>query len=177
MSNIKISQLPEYGGNTSGSYIVMNDSGSAATYKVRKENWVFPYNGNATITGSLRVTDIPSGSSSNQVVMYNTSTNQLERTNNTNSGLKTKSFVINGTSGWTYPGSGSLRYYTLNFATPFTDNYSGNVMFNYNIDTEQFKNTEARYMSPTTSSVVLVVNDVPIASSSFVATFTQIGEN
>jgi hypothetical protein len=55
MSNLKISQLPEYSGNTSGSWLIMNNSGETTTYKVKKENWVFPYNGNATITGSLNV--------------------------------------------------------------------------------------------------------------------------
>ena len=58
MSNIKISQLPNWaGGNTTGSFIVMNDSGSNTTYKIRKEDWLFPYRGNATITGSLNVTN------------------------------------------------------------------------------------------------------------------------
>jgi hypothetical protein len=55
MANLKISQLPEYSGNTSGSYLVMNNSGETTTYKVKKENYIFPYNGNATITGSLLV--------------------------------------------------------------------------------------------------------------------------
>lgn len=53
MSNLKISQLPQFTGNTSGSFLVMNNSGETTTYKVLKENYVFPYNGNATITGSL----------------------------------------------------------------------------------------------------------------------------
>jgi hypothetical protein len=56
MSNLKISQLPEFTGNTSGSYLVMNNSGETTTYKVKKENYVFPYNGDATITGSLNST-------------------------------------------------------------------------------------------------------------------------
>ena len=55
MANLKISQLPEYTGNTSGSFLVMNNSGETTTYKVKKENYVFPFNGNATITGSLAV--------------------------------------------------------------------------------------------------------------------------
>jgi hypothetical protein len=55
MANLKISQLPEYTGNTSGSYLVMNNSGETTTYKVKKENYIFPYNGDATISGSLTV--------------------------------------------------------------------------------------------------------------------------
>lgn len=55
MSNLKISQLPEYTGNTNGTWLIMNNSGETTTYKVKKENWVFPYNGTATITGSLNV--------------------------------------------------------------------------------------------------------------------------
>ena len=53
MSNLKLSQLPEYTGNTSGSYLVMNNSGETTTFKVKKENYIFPYNGNAAISGSL----------------------------------------------------------------------------------------------------------------------------
>jgi hypothetical protein len=53
MSNVKISQLPEFTGNTSGSYLVMNDASQTTTYKVKKENYIFPYNGNAIITGSI----------------------------------------------------------------------------------------------------------------------------
>ena len=63
MSNIKISQLPEYTGNTSGSWLVMNDSGETTTYKVERENMLSGmattgsnvFNGNQTITGSLTV--------------------------------------------------------------------------------------------------------------------------
>jgi len=55
MANLKISQLPEYSGNTSGSYLVMNNSGETITYKVKKENYIFPYEGVAVITGSLSV--------------------------------------------------------------------------------------------------------------------------
>jgi hypothetical protein len=65
MANLKISQLPEYSGNTSGSYLVMNNSGETTTYKVKKENYIFPYDGVATITGSLLLTgslNVTSGS-------------------------------------------------------------------------------------------------------------------
>ena len=55
MSNLKISQLPEFTGNTSGSYLVMNNSGETTTFKVKKENYIFPYNGNASLTGSLNI--------------------------------------------------------------------------------------------------------------------------
>ena len=61
MSNVKISELPEYSGNTTGSWLVMNNSGETITYKVKKENWVFPYDGDAIITGSLshNVVNVP----------------------------------------------------------------------------------------------------------------------
>jgi len=54
---------------------------------------------NTRITGSLRVTDIPSGSSSNEVVVYNTSTNQLERKTNASSSGTSGSSGSNGSSG------------------------------------------------------------------------------
>jgi hypothetical protein len=69
MSNLKISQLPSYTGNTSGSWLVMNNSGETTTYKVQRENLLSGFqpsgsyatlgsnrfNGNQTITGSLLV--------------------------------------------------------------------------------------------------------------------------
>ena len=38
MANIKISQLPEYSGNPTGGYSVLNNSGETTTYKVRNYN-------------------------------------------------------------------------------------------------------------------------------------------
>jgi hypothetical protein len=54
MSNVKISQLPEYTGNTSGSWLVMNDSGETTTYKVERETLLsgFQPTGNYATTGS-----------------------------------------------------------------------------------------------------------------------------
>ncbi len=58
MANTKISALPTYTGNTSGVYIVMNNSSNTETFKVAKENLF----GNALekVTGSWTV---PAGSS------------------------------------------------------------------------------------------------------------------
>lgn len=64
MSNLKISQLPLYTGNTSGSFLVMNNSGETTTYKVNSNTFLNgiattssnTFNGNQTITGSLNVT-------------------------------------------------------------------------------------------------------------------------
>jgi len=46
MANTKINQLPLYTGDTTGTYLVMNNSGETTTYKVTKENLV-------GITGSV----------------------------------------------------------------------------------------------------------------------------
>lgn len=108
MSNVKISQLPEYTGNTSGSWLIMNNSGETTTYKVKKENWVFPYNGNATITGSLDVSgsasfginwlrsNLSNGQnvivSSNNLMEAHSANNALSAFNNANNVLQ-----INGT--------------------------------------------------------------------------------
>jgi hypothetical protein len=40
MADVQISQLPEYTGNTNGSWIIMNNSGQTTTYKVSKETFV-----------------------------------------------------------------------------------------------------------------------------------------
>lgn len=78
MTPIKISQLPQFFGDSSGSYVVINDSNNAVTYTVKKEDFLsgsfygtasyaltasyamnggggaaFPYSGYAIITGSL----------------------------------------------------------------------------------------------------------------------------
>jgi len=54
MANVKISQLPSYTGNTSGSWLVMNNSGETTTYKVQKETLLsgFQPSGNYATTGS-----------------------------------------------------------------------------------------------------------------------------
>jgi len=66
MANVKISQLPSFTGNTSGSWLVMNNSGETTTFKVQRETLLSglqpsgnyatlssnQFNGNQTITGS-----------------------------------------------------------------------------------------------------------------------------
>ena len=55
MANVKISDLPEYTGNTQNTWLVMNDSGETTSYKVQKEyffaaagfSWVNPGTGGA----------------------------------------------------------------------------------------------------------------------------------
>ena len=70
MSNLKISQLPSFTGNTSGSWLVMNNSGETTTYKVQRETLLSGFQpsgnyattgsnvfrGNQTITGSVNIT-------------------------------------------------------------------------------------------------------------------------
>jgi len=53
MANVKISQLPEFTGNTSGSWLVMNDSGQTTTYKVKRENMIPVGGGLFSQTGSF----------------------------------------------------------------------------------------------------------------------------
>jgi len=58
MANTKISALPTYTGNTTGAYLVMDDSGLSQTYKVTKENLLS--NNLVKVTGSWTV---PTGAS------------------------------------------------------------------------------------------------------------------
>jgi hypothetical protein len=58
MANTKINQLPLYTGDTTGAYLVMNNSGETTTYKVTKENLI----GNSyvvlsQVSGSLNFTN------------------------------------------------------------------------------------------------------------------------
>ena len=58
MANTKISVLPTYTGNTSGAYLVMNNSGNTESFKVTKEtlfsgystNVVSPFSGSWTLS-------------------------------------------------------------------------------------------------------------------------------
>ena len=51
MSNILISNLPTYTGDTTGSFIVMNDSGNTTTYKTTRENLIGDWIDAGTING------------------------------------------------------------------------------------------------------------------------------
>lgn len=56
MADLKISQLPEYTGFTTGSYIVMNNSGETTTYKITKENFLKSETFNAgNVSGTTNV--------------------------------------------------------------------------------------------------------------------------
>ena len=52
MANTKISALPLYTGDTTGTYLVMDNSGLTQSYKVTKETLFSGYSTNATVTGS-----------------------------------------------------------------------------------------------------------------------------
>jgi hypothetical protein len=60
MANVKISNLPNYSGNTQNAWLVMNDSGETTSYKVQKEyffaaagfSWVNPGSGGAYPTSA-----------------------------------------------------------------------------------------------------------------------------
>jgi cytoskeletal protein CcmA (bactofilin family) len=61
MANVKISQLPEYTGNTSGSWLVMNNSGESTTYKVQRETILSGLATTSSLTSlssSIAVTDL-----------------------------------------------------------------------------------------------------------------------
>ena len=51
MANVKINQLPLYTGDTTGAYLVMNNSGQTTTYKVTKETLIGP-SGSSGSSGS-----------------------------------------------------------------------------------------------------------------------------
>jgi hypothetical protein len=51
MSNILISNLPTYTGDTTGSFLVINDSGNTTTYKTTRENLIGDWIDAGTING------------------------------------------------------------------------------------------------------------------------------
>jgi hypothetical protein len=63
MSNLKISQLPNFTGNTSGSWLIANNSGETETFKIQKESFLSGYAttgsntfiGTETISGSVLI--------------------------------------------------------------------------------------------------------------------------
>ena len=59
MDNIRISELPEYSGSASGSYLVINDSSQSNTYKVTRETLLSGYTSSYSvnsITSSYAIT-------------------------------------------------------------------------------------------------------------------------
>ena len=96
MSNVKISSLPSYTGNTSGSWLVMNNSGETTTYKVQRETLLSGFQpsgnyattgsnvfrGNQTITGSVNVTGSLEVTGSVNFRSNTSTTNYFESGNN-----------------------------------------------------------------------------------------------
>jgi hypothetical protein len=58
MANVLIANLPTYTGNTTGAFLVMNNSGNTESFKVTKETLLSGYSQNAIspVTGSWTVT-------------------------------------------------------------------------------------------------------------------------
>jgi len=79
-------------------YVKVDNYGSVKRIDIVADNGVY-VSGSVQITGSLVVSDIQSGSSSNEVVVYNTSTNVLERKTNASSSGTSGSDGSSGTSG------------------------------------------------------------------------------
>lgn len=68
MPIIKLGDLTTYTGSTDGVYLVINDSGNVATYKIQKESLMFPYQGQADITGGLTITGSFSTGEGNEII-------------------------------------------------------------------------------------------------------------
>lgn len=84
MPNIKISALPEYTGNTSDTYVVMNDSAQSTTYKVKKENFTTPSAGFSWTNGSPSYFNLVNGVDNYipfNTQIFNTNTNVFELIN------------------------------------------------------------------------------------------------
>ena len=82
MSNVKISQLPEYTGNTTGVYLVMNNSGETATYKVKKETLSAGTSGTSGTSGS----SITTSGTNNTLTKFTSATTVGNATNLTDDG-------------------------------------------------------------------------------------------
>jgi hypothetical protein len=114
MSNRKFKDLPLYTGDTSSTYLILNNSSQTTTHKVTKEKFLDGNNifhGNQTITGSLSV----SGST-------------LQTGNNTLIG----NTVLSGSLSVSGSFTGSLQIDgDLNLASPHSFYRWGNKLFNY----------------------------------------------
>jgi len=61
MSNLKISQLPEYSGSTAGSWLIANNAVETGTYKIQRENFLSGYaltSSLSALSSSIAVTDL-----------------------------------------------------------------------------------------------------------------------
>jgi hypothetical protein len=143
MANTKINQLPLYTGNTSGSYLVMNNSGETTTYKVTKEK-LFNFVG-----------------SQNNLAYFNSTTNQITgsfTTHIVNSGntisLGTTAYDNFAPERLVVANSGTNSYNIATFQTARQESYAQVNIKNFG--------------SGSNSSVDLVLwNDVTTESSSY----------
>ena len=67
MSNVLISNLPTYTGNTDGVFVVMNDSTNTTTYKVIKETLI----GASGTSGSSGTSGTSGSSGANGIILSN----------------------------------------------------------------------------------------------------------
>ncbi len=82
MPNVKISQLPEFTGNTDDTFIVMNDSAEAGTYKVKKETFLSTaYAGFAWINSYFNIAENADHYIPFDQQLFNTDSNVFELVN------------------------------------------------------------------------------------------------
>lgn len=79
MANVKISQLPEYTGNTHQTWFVINDSGETTTYKIQKQD-IFATAGFSWQNGSPAYFNLTNGADNYipfNTQIFNTNTNAI----------------------------------------------------------------------------------------------------
>jgi hypothetical protein len=168
MSNVKISQLPLYTGNTSGAYLVMDDASQTSTYKVTRENLI----GSGTnINGSFYSTGSYNINSSSLTVLNLDSTNYANGISVISGSMivipSTGQYLINSTYQWKPGGSlsnfcnTSLR---LNGSTIISSRV-GRTLSGFNVT---FNNNFSRTFN-SNDKLELVVN-TDASTSSFVYT-------
>ena len=102
MSNLKISQLPEWTGNTDGFYFPGNNSGETTTYKITKETLFSGGSGTSGTSGSSGTSGINgtngtsgvSGSSGTSGVSGSSGTSGISGTSGTSPAMSGESFTI-----------------------------------------------------------------------------------
>lgn len=138
MPSIKISALPNFSGNTTGSYLVMNDSESIATYKVTRETL---FSGSLFGTSSWAISSSRSSYSDDSNLFDGLNSTQFARLDQGNLFLGNQTVVgdINSVN-QTITGTLTAQKIVVQTITSSRDYVTGSTIFGSDIDlnTHQF---------------------------------------
>jgi hypothetical protein len=132
MANLRISQLPEYTGSATGVYLVMNNSGETATYKVTREN-IIGSSGSSGTSGSNGSSG-SSGTSGTSGTSGSSGSNGSSGTSGSSgsagtSGTSPANVLLKTTGTWTVPTGASTQSFTVDSNSSYSMWVNGNIPY------------------------------------------------